>query len=85
MSDRSEAQSTEGQLFCLSEELVAKLSQPTIPLAEAGKLFFGLGPTATRAAAERGDLPSIRLGKKLFCPTAPLRKLLQLDGPQQAT
>lgn len=72
------------QTFRLSDEMIALLRQPTIPLAKVGKVFFGIGPTATRAAAERGDLPLIRVGKKMFCPTGPLRKLLQIEDPQKA-
>ncbi|MEV5429250.1 hypothetical protein [Streptomyces sp. NPDC052701] len=36
-------------------------------------------PTATWNAMKRGDLPSIRIGRRLFIPTAELRRLLGLD------
>ncbi len=39
----------------------------TVP--EAGKLLLGLGRDASYAAAERGDLPAIKVGRRLVCPT----------------
>lgn len=65
----------------LSEEVLAKLSQPTIPLLEAGRLLFNLSERGTYAAAKKGDLPMLRMGRKLFCPTAPLRRMIGLDEP----
>ncbi|MFJ4631274.1 hypothetical protein [Streptomyces sp. NPDC088847] len=41
-------------------------------------------PTATWNAMKSGDLPSIRIGRRLFIPTAELRRLLGLDaGPNR--
>ncbi len=37
------------------------------------------GRSATYEAIRRGELPSIRLGRRLFLCTAPLRQLLGLD------
>ncbi|NNN34387.1 helix-turn-helix domain-containing protein [Streptomyces sp. S3(2020)] len=36
--------------------------------------------TATYKAMKSGDLPSIRIGRRLFIPTAELRRLLRLDS-----
>jgi excisionase family DNA binding protein len=52
---------------------------PTLTVPEAGR-FLGLGKASAYAAAERGDLPTIRVGRRLLVPTAALRRMLQLDG-----
>lgn len=52
-----------------------------LPVAEAGKLAFGLGRSQSYAAAKAGVLPTIRLSpRRAVVPTAALRKLLGLDG-----
>jgi hypothetical protein len=38
------------------------------------------GRSATYEAVRRGELPSVRIGRRLFVPTAPLRRLLGLDA-----
>ena len=44
-----------------------------------------LGRSATYDAAKRGDIPTIRLGRRIVVPTARLRALLGLDsGPDAA-
>ena len=48
---------------------------PTISVAEAGALF-GMSRSAAYRAAAAGHLPTIRLGRRLYVPTAPLRRLL---------
>lgn len=50
---------------------------PLLTVPEAGA-FVHLGYTASYEAARRGDLPTIRLGRRLFVPTAKLRELLGL-------
>jgi hypothetical protein len=52
--------------------------RPTMPVEEAGG-HIGLGRTASYEAARRGDLPTIRIGRRVVVPTAALRRLLQLD------
>ena len=53
--------------------------QPTVPLWPTTGQALGLGRSATYAAAERGEIPTIRLGGRIIVPTAALRQLLQLD------
>ena len=67
----------------LSPEVLEQLSRPTLPMSLAGRLLFDIGPGASYAAARKGDLPSIKIGRKLFVPTGALRKMLGLDEPQQ--
>jgi excisionase family DNA binding protein len=45
----------------------------TVP--EAGRLL-GLGRNAAYAAAKRGDIPTIRMGRLLRVPKGPLHRLL---------
>ena len=53
--------------------------RPTLRVEEAGR-FLGLGRNAAYDAVGRGDIPSIRIGRRLVVPTAGLRRLLQLDA-----
>ena len=64
-------------------ELHRQLAPATIPLKQAGRLL-GLGTSAAYAAAKRGDLQVIKIGKKYSVPTAPLRRMLGIDGPKAA-
>jgi excisionase family DNA binding protein len=52
--------------------------RPTITVEEAAR-FLGLGRGAGYNAAARGDLPTIRIGRRLLVPTATLRTMLGLD------
>lgn len=38
------------------------LSRPTIPIPEAGSIFFGIGRNAAYEAAKRGDIPTVQIG-----------------------
>jgi hypothetical protein len=52
-------------------------TQPqTITIPEAGKLYFGLCRNAAYAAAKRGDIPTIRIGKLLRVPFRALQQKL---------
>ncbi|MGH3319415.1 MAG: helix-turn-helix domain-containing protein [Streptosporangiaceae bacterium] len=55
--------------------------QPTLTVPAAGR-FVGLSRASAYEAAKRGDLPTIRFGKRLVVPTAALRRLLALDEPR---
>jgi hypothetical protein len=52
---------------------------PILDVPDAGRLAFGLGRAASYQAVHRGDLPSIRCGRRIVVPTAALRRLLGLD------
>lgn len=56
------------------------LSRPTIPVPEAGELFFGLSRNAAYEAAKRGDFQTIRVGGKIVVPVAPLAAMLGLKA-----
>ena len=50
-------------------------SQATVSVEQAGAIL-GLGRPAAYAAVARGDIPSLRIGRRLIVPTAKLRALL---------
>lgn len=64
----------------LDASLMAKLAMPLLPAEEVGRDFFGLGPFATRAAVRRGDLPTIRVGRRHYCQTARLREMFGIGA-----
>ncbi len=47
----------------------------TIPAA--GRKYFGIGRSAAYEAARRGEIPTIRIGRKLLVPIAALERLLE--------
>jgi hypothetical protein len=52
----------------------------TMTVPEAGKLYFGLSRNASYAAAERGDIPVIKIGKLLRVPVRALEAKLDQAG-----
>jgi hypothetical protein len=48
----------------------------TLSVPEAGKRYFGLSRTASYAAAEAGDIPTIRVGKLLRVPVRAMERRL---------
>jgi excisionase family DNA binding protein len=48
----------------------------TMSIPEAGALYFGLSRNGSYQAAERGDIPTIRVGRKLRVPVAAMERLL---------
>jgi Helix-turn-helix domain len=53
-------------------ETIAK----TLSVPDAGMEYFGLSRNAAYAAAKRGDLPTIRIGKLLRVPVVALEAML---------
>ncbi len=51
---------------------------PTLTVEQAGQMLGVCRRTAYRAA-ERGQIPTIRIGRRLFVPTAKLLTMLGLD------
>ncbi len=50
----------------------------TVP--EGGRILAGLSRSASYAAAARGDLPTLRVGRRLVVPRAKLFALLGLEA-----
>lgn len=49
----------------------------TISVPEAGKQYFGLSRNGSYAAAERGEIPTIKIGRLLKVPVAALEQMLE--------
>ena len=58
--------------------------QPTVSVEEAGALL-GISRKTAYRAVERGEIPSLRYGKRLRVPTASLRSLVGLDNETRTT
>jgi excisionase family DNA binding protein len=48
----------------------------TISVPEAGEKYLGLSRNGAYAAAERGDIPTIRIGRRIRVPVRALEKML---------
>ncbi len=57
----------------------------TITVPEAGKRYFGLSRNAAYAAAGRGEIPTIRIGRLLRVPTSAMERMLQQAAPESRT
>jgi hypothetical protein len=64
----------------MNEELKALLSAPTADVPKVGRICFGLSRNGSYAAAVRGEIPTIKIGRLLKVPTAALRKQLGFDA-----
>jgi excisionase family DNA binding protein len=60
-------------------KIQTKPQRATVTVEEAGALL-GLGRNSTFKAAHLGQIPSIRIGRRLLVPLAALEKLLQTGG-----
>lgn len=58
--------------------------RPTLSVPEAGA-YVGLGRSAAFDAARRGELPTIRFGRRLAVPTALLRQMLGIDAASDSS
>ena len=54
-------------------------SQPTMEVGDVAKAI-GLSRGAAYNAVQTGEIPSIRIGRRIVVPTAAVRRMLQLDG-----
>jgi excisionase family DNA binding protein len=63
----------------MSEEKSLTLSVP-----QAGKRYFGLSRGASYAAAERGEIPTVRIGRLLRVPIKAMDALLESAAAKSA-
>lgn len=56
---------------------------PTLTVDEAAKLL-NIGKMQTYAAVARGEIPHIRIGKRILVLRLPFEKLLRGETPQKA-
>lgn len=56
----------------------------TISVPEAGQRYFGLSRNAAYAAAERGDIPTIKIGRLLKVLVKALEQMLENPRKMEA-
>ena len=56
------------------------MEEPTLSVERAGRVV-GLGRSAAYEAVGRGEIPTIRFGRRVVVPTAALLRLLGFDPP----
>jgi hypothetical protein len=54
----------------------------TMAVPDAGKLI-GLGRNASYEAVRRGDIPCIRIGRRIMVPVAAFHRMLDVQSKQQ--
>ncbi|MGI8578630.1 MAG: helix-turn-helix domain-containing protein [Nocardioidaceae bacterium] len=54
--------------------------RPTLTVWPEVAGILGLSKASAYAAVERGEIPALRIGRRLLVPTAALRRMLQLDS-----
>jgi len=64
----------------MNDELEKLLSKPTGDVPEVGRICYGLSRNGSYAAASRGEIPTIKVGRLLKVPTSALRRQLGLEG-----
>ena len=57
---------------------------PTMTVEDLAELLQ-CGRTATYDAVRRGEIPTIKVGRRFIIPTAAVRRLLALDDPKEAS
>lgn len=64
----------------MSDETKAILAKPACSVAEFAKVM-GLSKNGAYEAVQRGEVRSIRFGKKIVVPTAQIRQMLGMTEP----
>lgn len=67
----------------MDKDLRKQLDQLTVTIDVAGKVL-GLGRNSAYAAAQSGQIPTLRIGRRILVPTAPLRRMLGLQEKEIA-
>jgi hypothetical protein len=50
----------------------------TISIPEAGRLYYGLGRNGSYAAAKRGDIPAVKVGKRYRVPIRAMDRKIEV-------
>jgi hypothetical protein len=61
-------------------EVIEAAGRKTLTVPQAGKLYFDLERDASYAAAKRGEIPVIRIGRTLRVPVTAMERLLETAG-----
>ena len=59
------------------------VKHPTTSVEDTARVL-GVARSSAYEAVANGEIPSIRVGRRLLVPTAALRRMLQLDEPTPA-
>jgi hypothetical protein len=51
-------------------------SHKTLSVPDAGRIYFGLCRNSSYEAARRGEIPTLRIGRKLVVPIVALERML---------
>ena len=62
---------------------MTKDTELTISVPEAGRRYFGLSRNASYAAAERGEIPAVRIGRLLRVPVRAMEAKLDKIAAQE--
>lgn len=60
----------------MSDQITQNLECRTMSIEDAGRIYFGLSRNSSYSAADRGDIPTIRIGKLRRVPIAAMEKRL---------
>jgi hypothetical protein len=55
-------------------------NKPTMSVPSAGEKYFGLSRNASYAAAARGEIPTIRIGRRIYVVVAALERRIADAG-----
>ncbi len=61
----------------------SKTTPQVLSVPNAGRTYLNLGRNASYEAARRGDIPTIKIGRKLVVPIRAMEKLLDNVGAPQ--
>jgi hypothetical protein len=64
-------------LSAMKEQTMADAAPKTLSVPQAGKDYFDMSRNAAYAAASRGEIPTIKIGKLLRVPVAALDEMLR--------
>jgi hypothetical protein len=68
----------------LEPQTVTDQTPQTLSVPQAGKRYFGLSRNASYAAAQRGQLPTIRIGRLLRVPVRAMERMLDQASDKPA-
>jgi excisionase family DNA binding protein len=63
-------------------DLERKTTCRTMSIPEAGSLYYGLSRNGSYEAAKRGEIPVLRVGRKLRVPVDAMERLLDSAAPK---
>jgi len=65
------------------KEIEKDANAKTLDVPTAGRRYFNLSPGGSYAAAARGDIPTVRIGRRIRAPIVALEAMLANAKPRQ--